>query len=80
MITVVDKAKCTGCGICVDLCNMDVLRLDHSNNSTYIAYQEDCMTCFECVLNCPEGAIEVSFIPEFTPASIIFPQGTSNNV
>ena len=78
MITEINSAKCTGCGICVDLCNMDVLRLDTSNGKAYIAYHEDCMTCFECALSCPEGAVEVSFVPEFTPPSIVFPQGGEN--
>ena len=80
MITDVNKTKCTGCGICVDLCNMDVLRLDTSNGKAYIAYHEDCMTCFECALNCPEDAIYVSFVPEFTPASIVFPEKADENV
>lgn len=74
MITKIDNTKCTGCGICVDLCNMDVLRMDISDNKALIAYQEDCMTCFECALRCPEGAVEVSFDPGFTPPSIECPQ------
>ena len=66
---------CKGCGICVDLCNMDVLRMDTLKDKAYIAYYEDCMTCFECALECPESAIEVSFAPEFTPPSIVYPEG-----
>lgn len=79
MITNINKESCTGCGICIDLCNMDVLRLNSSDGKAHIAYLEDCMTCFECALNCPEGAIEVNFIPEFTPASIIFHKGANDN-
>jgi len=30
MITAIDGMKCNGCGICVDICDMDVLRLDTS--------------------------------------------------
>ena len=75
MITEIDGTKCSGCGICVDICNMDVLRLDPSSGKTYIAYPEDCMTCYECALKCPEQAIEVFFTPEFTPPSIEYLKG-----
>ncbi len=70
MITEIDSMKCNGCGICVDICNMDVLRLDASSGKADIAYLEDCMTCFECELRCPEQAIKVSYVPEVTPASL----------
>ena len=70
MINKIDTDKCTGCGICVDRCNMDVIRMDTSMTKAYIAYREDCMTCFECTLSCPEDAIEVVYTPEFTPSCI----------
>ena len=75
MITEIDGTKCNGCGICVDICNMDVLRLDTSNGKAYIAYLEDCMTCFNCELGCPEQAIDVSFTPVARPLMIECPQG-----
>jgi NAD-dependent dihydropyrimidine dehydrogenase PreA subunit len=74
LITEIDNMKCTGCGICIDLCNMDVLRLNTDSNKAYIAYPEDCMTCFECALSCPEKAVSVSFMPGFVPASVVHPQ------
>lgn len=79
MIEIIDGDKCTGCGICVDMCNMDVLRLNKSESKAYIAYREDCMTCFECALKCPENAVLVTFTPEITPASIVFPTRSSDN-
>ncbi len=48
-------------------------------SKAHIAYHEDCMTCFECALKCPDKAIEVSFVPEFTPASIKCSQGVKKN-
>ncbi len=77
MIKSIDKNKCTGCGICVGICNMDVLRLD-KNDCAFIAYHEDCMTCFQCELNCPVEAITVSFEPGFVPPSIIGTGGRDN--
>jgi NAD-dependent dihydropyrimidine dehydrogenase PreA subunit len=70
MIVSVDNDKCNGCGICVDVCNMDVLRQNSSDNKAYIAYPEDCMTCFECHRQCPENAIYVDFSPEYIPDTI----------
>ncbi len=79
MIENIDVKKCSGCGICIDRCNMDVLRLNVDSNKACIAYPEDCMTCFECALNCPEKAIYVSFTPGFMPASIDCSQRGKNN-
>lgn len=73
MISSIDGSKCNGCGICVEICNMDVLRQNTFDDKAYIAYLEDCMTCFECELRCPEKAIDVSYVPEFTPATIEIP-------
>jgi NAD-dependent dihydropyrimidine dehydrogenase PreA subunit len=79
LIDKIDITKCSGCGICVDHCNMDVLRLNNDSDKAYIAYPEDCMTCFECALSCPEKAIIVSFIPGFVPVTIgNYQKGKSN--
>ena len=80
MITEINADKCNGCGICVDHCNMDVLRLDTSSRKAYIAYREDCMTCFECALGCPEDAIYVNYTPEYTPSSILCTAVDNENV
>jgi NAD-dependent dihydropyrimidine dehydrogenase PreA subunit len=39
---------------------MDVIRMDEEANKAIIKYQEDCMLCDFCVLDCPEEAIYVS--------------------
>lgn len=70
MIEKIAVNRCSGCGICIDRCNMDVLRFNTQIKQAFIAYREDCMTCFECALSCPEEAITVSFIPGFVPDSI----------
>ncbi len=44
MITEIESTKCTGCGICVDLCNMDILRLN--------TFQKEIPPC---QANCPAG-------------------------
>jgi NAD-dependent dihydropyrimidine dehydrogenase PreA subunit len=54
-----DKEKCIGCGACVEYCTRDVWRMDDSTRKAYIAYMDDCQTCFTCEINCPGLAIWV---------------------
>jgi len=56
----IDPELCNGCGICVNICPMDVLRMDEEAKKAVIQYPEDCMLCEFCVLDCPENAISVS--------------------
>jgi NAD-dependent dihydropyrimidine dehydrogenase PreA subunit len=51
----IDYEKCIGCGTCVDICPMDVIRSDAG--IVHIAYPIDCMTCFLCESECPVGAV-----------------------
>ena len=53
----IDTALCSGCGVCVLSCPMDVFRLDKQNKVSIIKYPEDCMLCGWCVVECPEDAI-----------------------
>lgn len=56
----IDSELCTGCGICVDSCPMDVIRMDENEGKAIIKYADDCMLCLFCERDCPEGAIYVS--------------------
>jgi NAD-dependent dihydropyrimidine dehydrogenase PreA subunit len=56
----IDIEKCIGCGICVMVCPMDVIRIDEKSKKAQIVYQADCMTCFNCEDECPVKAIYVS--------------------
>ena len=56
----IDSGLCTGCGICVNSCPMDVIRIDRESKKAVIKYPEDCMLCEWCALDCPENAIYVS--------------------
>lgn len=57
----IDYRLCTGCGICVEHCPMDVLRMDKESKKPFIKYLRDCQTCFLCVKDCPEDAITVTY-------------------
>jgi ferredoxin len=39
----------------------------------HIAYPEDCMTCFQCELNCPSGAVYIHPYKEWLPRAIRYP-------
>ena len=54
----INKAACTGCGVCVETCPTDVLRLDEMEKA-YMAYAEDCQGCFVCQWDCAYEAIRV---------------------
>jgi NAD-dependent dihydropyrimidine dehydrogenase PreA subunit len=60
MIESINPHACVGCGLCVDACPMDVIRLDPKTKKAYIAYPDDCMTCTLCERDCIWGAIKLN--------------------
>ncbi len=54
------RDKCTGCGICVACCPMDVLRIDEADGKAVVKYPEDCIACWGCESFCPAGVFDVS--------------------
>jgi NAD-dependent dihydropyrimidine dehydrogenase PreA subunit len=63
--------KCTGCGICVACCPMDVLRLNESTRKAEIKYPKDCVACWGCESFCPRGCFDVS--PERGRGELVSP-------
>jgi len=51
----VDRDKCTGCGICIEICPMDAIRLDE-DGIPHLRYDE-CWYCGACEEECPTEAI-----------------------
>ncbi|MDP3446807.1 MAG: mercury methylation ferredoxin HgcB [Eubacteriales bacterium] len=52
-----DLGKCTGCGMCLDVCPHRVFK--KSDKKVVIRDRDACMECGACAKNCPFGAIEV---------------------
>jgi NAD-dependent dihydropyrimidine dehydrogenase PreA subunit len=57
---VVDKSRCIGCGICVDLCPSNLYRLSEEKKAYLVEnFRDDCFICHSCAVSCPTGAITV---------------------
>ncbi len=55
-IVTVDEDKCSGCGICIDRCQMDALTLDAT---TVVRNVKRCIGCGLCVSVCPTQALKL---------------------
>ena len=51
---------CIGCGICVQTCPTDVIRLDERSGKAVISYATDCQICHLCRMYCPVDAITIT--------------------
>ncbi|MCK4787405.1 MAG: nitroreductase family protein [Desulfobacteraceae bacterium] len=58
MITI-DSAKCTKCGLCIDVCPNYVLSSNSESGETEIRHPDQCCICGHCVAVCPESAIDL---------------------
>lgn len=52
-----DEAKCTGCGMCMEVCPHAVFRMN--SRHAEIRDRDACMECGACSKNCPVGAVSV---------------------
>ncbi len=65
----IDTELCNGCGLCVNCCPADVIRMDKESGKAFVRYPEDCLLCFWCLAECPQRAIVMSTLkksPLFT--------------
>jgi flavodoxin/NAD-dependent dihydropyrimidine dehydrogenase PreA subunit len=61
----VNKAKCTGCGRCVQECPVDNISM---NADKHPVWGRECILCLYCEMNCPEEAVSSPVnLPIFLP-------------
>ena len=61
MPAVIDVDKCSGCGICDEICPGDLIHMDHETDKAVIRYPDECWYCGSCRVECPEEAITYVF-------------------
>lgn len=64
------------CDRCVDSCPVDILRKPE-NGRVYVAYPDDCMSCFLCEEECPAEAIQVLAPTKVSMIEKIYPLNSS---
>ena len=52
-----DEGKCTGCGMCVNVCPHGIFRI--TGRKAAIVDADLCMECGACAGNCPAAAVSV---------------------
>ena len=53
----VDKVKCTGCSMCVEVCPVQVFEMQ--GGKSVVKKPGECIQCRACEASCPEKAITV---------------------
>jgi NAD-dependent dihydropyrimidine dehydrogenase PreA subunit len=54
MVAVVNKDECVGCGLCVDVCPNNAIKMV---DGVAVIDPDACIDCGACVGECPNGAI-----------------------
>ncbi|AGA68991.1 4Fe-4S protein [Desulfitobacterium dichloroeliminans LMG P-21439] len=63
MPPVIDQNKCNKCGICAQICPLDVIRVEMKNQEKemVVKYPDECWYCRACVIDCPKEAIKIRY-------------------
>jgi len=60
MPPVIDPALCTGCGICAEICPVQVFRYNKAKQERpEVKFKRECWHCNACVLDCPAKALRL---------------------
>jgi len=65
ILPLIDPARCTGCGLCAELCPTNAVEI--RANQAAIVRPQACTYCDLCETYCPTGAIGRPFRVVFAP-------------
>lgn len=57
MAAEVDSDKCTGCGLCVEVCPVEAIKV--ADDDVAVVDADECTDCGACVDECPNEAISL---------------------
>ncbi len=63
MPPVIDETKCVKCGLCAQICPLDVIKVVKTEDTKEIVvrYPDECWHCRACAIDCPKGAIKLRY-------------------
>ncbi len=56
---IVDKKKCKGHFLCIDVCPVNVFDKDEKAKKVKVVRPDDCIGCRACEAQCPESAVKI---------------------
>lgn len=82
MPPVIDLGSCSKCGICVEICPVQVFRQPERDEPPVVKFPRECWHCNACVLDCPKHAISLRvplpYMLLHIDAADLKPGGTEN--
>lgn len=61
MPPIIQKKKCVNCGLCVEICPLDVIKVIKDGDTPIVKYPDECWHCRACAIDCPKGAIKIRY-------------------
>lgn len=64
MPPVINQAVCVKCGLCAQICPLDVIKVemdDTKQKQIVVRYPDECWHCRACAIDCPQKAIKLRY-------------------